>query len=300
MKQMNRKGMTSSLSPAHLLLAITVVVVWGFNFIMLKIGLDEIPPLTLCTIRFFCTSIPLVFFIKRPQVSWNLIILYGIFIFALQFALLFIGMNTGISVGLAALLLQLQVFFAILFDYLFRGQKINSIQLIGVLFAFTGIGMIAAHIGGECTFSAFLFIVGAALSWGIGNVLSVKFNNVNVFSLVVWGGLVALFPLFGLTLLIEGAHSFLQCAHHLTLTSLIAIAYITFASTHFGYGGWSWLLSRYPVATITPFALLAPIVAIISSAIFLDESLTFWKALAAFLVIMGVGINLVGPKIRRE
>ena len=88
----------------HVLLALVVVVVWGFNFVVIKVGLEEISPLLLGFGRFFLTSIPAIFFIKRPIAPFKMIAWYGLIMFALQFSLLFIGMyHWGDSrIGIAA------------------------------------------------------------------------------------------------------------------------------------------------------------------------------------------------------
>ena len=69
-----------------------------------------------------------------------------------------------------------------------------------------------------------------------------------------------------------------------------------YSATHFGYGAWSWLFSKHPIASIAPFALLSPIVAMLSSSFLLDESFESWKMTAAFLVILGLILNVFGQR----
>jgi len=73
-------------------------------------------------------------------------------------------------------------------------------------------------------------------------------------------------------------------------------AYV-YPTTLFGFAAWSWLLSKYPASMVAPFTLLVPIFGILSSAIFLGEPLQSWKLLAAALVISGLCINLVVPRL---
>lgn len=74
---------------SHLLLALLVVVVWGFNFLFVTFGLQEISPLLLCALRFLLASVPAIFFIKLPSASLRIVALYGLVMFALQFSFLF-------------------------------------------------------------------------------------------------------------------------------------------------------------------------------------------------------------------
>ncbi len=97
----------------HLLLALAVVAVWGSNFVVIKFGLTELPPLLLATLRFALSALPWLFFIRRPAVAWRYLVSYGVFI-GLMFGLLFLAMRADISPGLASLLMQSQVFMTML------------------------------------------------------------------------------------------------------------------------------------------------------------------------------------------
>lgn len=280
-------------------LAVAVAAVWGFNFIMVKIGLDEIPPLTFCALRFLFASVPAIFFIKKPNVSWKYIIAYGLLTFALQFSLLFIGMAIGVTPGVAALVVQLQVFFAIFFAYILAKQSISMWQILGAFISFSGIVVIAVNRGGNLPALGFMLIFLGAVSWGLGNVISTKFKDINMLGLVVWSSFIAFFPLLGASFLFEKPLVILLHPHVLTGHALLSLAYVTYISTHFGYGCWSWLLSKYSMASIAPFALLCPIIALFCSVLILDESFESWKIWATFLVIAGLCLNVFGHKLWR-
>ncbi len=282
---------------SHILLALLVVVVWGFNFVVIKAGLEEISPLLLGFARFFLTSIPAVFFIKKPAAPFKMVVWYGLVMFALQFSLLFIGMYAGITPGLASLLLQLQVFFTVLLAMLFFGEKIRLWQIVGALVSFAGIAFVAMNLGGSITLTGFLLVIGAAASWGAGNVISKKIGKVNIVSLVVWGSLIAWPPLLLISFIVEGADKVFYTFQHITWLSGGAVLYITYLSTLFGFGVWSWLLHHHPLGTVAPFTLLIPVFGILSSVLVLGEPLQSWKIFAALLVIFGLCINLLGPKM---
>ncbi|HEY2811082.1 MAG TPA: EamA family transporter [Rhabdochlamydiaceae bacterium] len=281
----------------HIICALLVVVIWGFNFVVIKIGLDEISPLLLGFARFFLTSITAIFFVKRPKAPFKMVIWYGLVMFALQFALLFMGMYAGVTPGLASLLLQLQMFFTVLLALLFFKEKLRLWQIIGALVSFAGIAIVAMHLSGNVTLLGFLLVIGSAASWGAGNVISKKIGKVNMVSLVIWGSLIAWPPLLAISLIVEGGDKIVHTFQHLTWLSGGAVLYITYLSTLLGFGIWSWLLHRYPLGTIAPFTLLVPVFGILSSALVLNEPLEIWKLGAAALVIIGLCINLVGPKM---
>ncbi len=281
----------------HLLLALVVVLVWGFNFVVIMVGLSGIPPIFLVFLRFFFTSLPAIFLIKKPEAPFYLVFLYGLILFALQFALLFWSMAQGLSPGLASILLQLQAFFTILLAVIFFKEKPNRWQILGGLISFLGIGLVGMNLGGDITLTGLLLVILAAFFWGSGNIFSKKMGKINMFSLVVWGSFVAWPPLLAASLIFEGTDQILYSLHHLDWLSVGAVAYIVCLATWFAFGSWNWLLQRYPLPIIAPFTLLVPIIGMISSALCLNEVIQTWKIVAACLVLGGLCINLLGPRL---
>lgn len=282
---------------SQLVLTLCVIMIWGCNFIFIKLGLREMSPFMLCAVRFFFASIPGVFFIRPPAVPFRLVLAYGLITFGLQFALLFMGMQEGVAPGLASLLLQVQIFFSVIFAVVFLGEKPSLWQVVGALIASMGIVVVALHIqSGAVTWLGFALVLAASAAWGLGNLVSKKLGQVNMMALVVWGSFVACPPLVLLAWLFDPPGSMTSSLMHLTSTSILSVAYIVCASTWFCYGVWNWLLSRYPVASIVPFTLLVPVFGMLSSALVFGETIESWKIEAAILIIFGLSVNFLGPR----
>lgn len=169
--------------------------------------------------------------------------------------------------------------------------------MIGALISFSGIVLIALHHDATCSLLALTLLLSGALVWGLGNVISIKLKSVNMLSLVIWSSFIAILPTFGVACLFEQPLQALSHFNQLHLLTLLSLAYIAFLSTHFGYGAWSWLFSKHPIASIAPFALLSPIVAMLSSSLLLDEPFESWKIAAAFLVFLGLILNVFGQRL---
>lgn len=116
-----------------ILLAILVVALWGFNFVVIKVGVAEIPPLLLTGLRYLFAAIPLIFFIRRPATSWSNIVGYGLSLGVLMFGLLFVGMKLGVNASMSSIIPQLQVFFTMGFAALLLGEKPKTWQIFGAL-----------------------------------------------------------------------------------------------------------------------------------------------------------------------
>jgi O-acetylserine/cysteine efflux transporter len=289
--------MPAALPLRHVLLALLTVTIWGSNFVAIKLALHDLPPLLLCTLRFVFVSLPLAFILPRPAITWRQLFLYGLTMFALQFSFMFLGMKLGVSAGLASVMLQLQVFVTLALSAVFLRERISAPQIAGTLIAFAGFAVVAAHSGGEVSLAGLGCVLLAACSWGYGNFMSRGLGKVNPLALVVWGGLVVPLPMGLASLAFEGPALIGHSLTHVGLPAMLALAFIVYASTHVGYSLWSWLLARHAASAITPFALLVPVVGMLSSTLFLGEPLPAWKLTAAGLVMTGLVVNLFGPRL---
>lgn len=226
-----------------------------------------------------------------------MLISYGMLTFAMQFALLFIGMHVGMPPGMASIIMQTQVFFSLFFAAIVFGEVPYLWQIIGALISFSGIGLVALHFDKNVSLLGFIFLLAASAAWGAGNLISKKYGSVNMIALVVWGCLIACIPMLFFSMIIEGPKAIIVSYHHLTWVGILSILYITYVSTWVGYGVWNWLLGRYPVSIVVPFTLLVPIVGVISAIIVVGEPFQFWKLIAGLLVMGGLGINLLGASL---
>ena len=281
---------------SHLLLILLVIVIWGLNFIFVKLGLQEISPLLLCAIRFFLASIPAIFFIKPPSAPFKIVAAYGLVMFGLQFGFVFMGMYAGMTPGMASLIMQVQVFFSMFFAVFFLGEQPAMGQIIGALVSFMGIGLVAMHFDNNVSLLGFILILAAAASWGLGNLITKKIKTTNMISVVVWGSFVACLPMFVLSLIFEGPQSMVASYNNVTWVGIGSLLYIVYVSTWIGYGVWSWLIGRYPVGMIVPFTLLIPVVGLLSSVLILGEPFQLWKLVSCLLVISGLCINILSTR----
>ena len=291
--------MTSTLPWRHLLLAVAVVAVWGTNFVVIKIALEQLPPLLLATLRFCLALVPAVFFLKRPAVPWRNLAAYGVLIGAGQFGLLFIAMNGHISPGLASLVIQTQVFFTIGMAMVSSGERVQRVQWVALLLAAAGLGTIAVHTDGSTTPLGLGIVLLAALCWAGGNMASRRAGRVDMLAYVVWASAFAIPPLLLLTLLVEGPARIAASLAQADATAWGAVLWQAVGNTLFGYAAWGWLLARHAAATITPMALLVPVFGMAASLWWLGEPLPPWKLAAAALVLGGLALNLLWPRPAR-
>lgn len=267
-----------------LLLALVVIVAWGVNFVVIKVGLHGVPPMLLGALRFTLAALPAVFFVPRPRIPLRMLVLYGATILLAQFVFLFTAMNVGMPAGVASLVLQAQAFFTLGFARVFLGERVRIWNLTGLAIAALGLVTIAAQSGGAMTLAGFALTICAAASWALGNIVTKRIGKVELVPLVVWGSLVPPLPFFALSLALEGPTRIEAALGALSGASIFAIVYLAFVATLVGYALWGRLLSRYPAAQVAPFSLVVPVVGIASSALLLGERMSGAEYLGALLV----------------
>jgi O-acetylserine/cysteine efflux transporter len=282
------------MSPKDLLLALVVIIVWGLNFVVIKIGLHDMPPMLLGALRFMLAAFPAILFVRRPQIPLRWLLLYGLTISLGQFAFLFYAMSVGMPAGLASLVLQSQAFFTLLFAALLLGERLRVANLFGLLVAAGGLLLIGLQGDRLMTMAGFFLTIGAASMWALGNIVTRRLGKVNLVGLVVWGSLVPPLPFLALSWLLEGPEAIEAALRGISLDSILVLIYLAFGATILGYGLWSRLLSRYPASQVAPFSLLVPVVGLTSSALLLDERLGPLQVLGALLVMLGLLINVCG------
>ncbi|SFW63942.1 O-acetylserine/cysteine efflux transporter [Pseudomonas sp. NFACC19-2] len=285
------------MTPKDLLLALLVIVVWGLNFVVIKVGLHGMPPMLMGALRFMLAAFPAILFVRRPQVPLRWMLAYGMTISVGQFAFLFYAMYVGMPAGLASLVLQSQAFFTLFFAALFLGERLRRSNLFGLLVAASGLVLIGLQGGQAMTLAGFALTIAAASMWALGNVVTRKLGKVNLVGLVVWGSLIPPLPFLALSLWLEGPELISQSLRTFSLDSLLVLAYLAFGATILGYGLWSRLLSRYPASQVAPFSLLVPVVGISSSALLLGERLGSLQMVGAALVMAGLLINVWGGRL---
>lgn len=286
---------------SHLLLALAVVVVWGTNFVVIRVGLAEWPPFLFAALRFALTALPWLLLVRRPAVPWRTLAGYGVVLGVGQFGLLFLAMKADISPGLASLVVQMQAFFTIALAMLLHGERPAWAQAPALALALAGLAWIGWHalhtVSGDGLSSAtplgLALVLAAGMAWAVANLLARSANGADPLAFIVWSGGFAVPPLLGLALLLDGPPAMLgEALVQASWAAWAAVLWQSLGNTLFGYSAWNWLLARHPAATVVPLSLLVPVAGMSASALWLGEAMPAWKLGAGALIVAGLGWNL--------
>ncbi|HSI50375.1 MAG TPA: EamA family transporter [Ideonella sp.] len=287
----------ASLRPADLALALLVIVVWGVNFAVIKVGVAGVPPFLLGAMRFALAAFPALLVFRPPKLPLRLYLAYGLTISVGQFAFLFTAIHLGMPSGLASLVLQSQAFFTMFFAAFWLKERWQANQLVGLLLAAGGLALIGSAHGASMPLVGFGLTVAAAVMWACGNIVTRSLNRYAPFNqtaFVVWASLVPPLPFLALSYLLEGPQAIGAALRNFSLPSFGAVAYLAWAATLFGYAVWTRLMGRYPANRVAPFSMLVPVVGLSTGWLVFGEALQPIHFAGGALLMLGLLVNLFG------
>ncbi len=286
--------------PVDLGLALLVVVAWGLNFVVIKVGVTHVPPLLLGALRFMLAAFPALLFVRRPKLPLSLYLAYGLTASVGQFAFLLTAVKLGMPTGLASLVLQSQAFFTLVLAAVCLKEHWAGHQLGGLVLAGGGLALIGSTHGSHMPLVGFGLTLAAALSWAASNVVTRVISArgpINQLGLVVWGSLVPPVPFLLLSYWLEGPAAMAEALAAFNWQAMAALVYLSLVATLFGYSIWTRLLTRYPANQVAPFSLLVPVVGVTTGWLVYGEAMLPSHFAGAALLMAGLATNLWGRQL---
>ncbi|GAA5173935.1 MULTISPECIES: DMT family transporter [Halomonadaceae] len=269
-----------------LALGLTVIVIWALNIIVIKLGVADMPPLLLMTLRFMLVAVLIVPFtrITRRQLPW--LLLLSVTFGGLHFPLLFLGLREA-EAGTGALLVQMGTPFATLLAAAFLKERLDARRSIGLALSFAGVAILA---GGPSLPDALptTLLLGSALFWAISNLLIKAAVHIAPLTLAGWIALFAIPQVALESWLFENDQ--LAALAAAGASGWGAVFYTAVMSSIVAYGLWYRLLQKHPVSRVVPLSLLMPVFAVILGVWLLDDSLGVNKLAGGTLVIAGLAV----------
>ncbi|CCG07024.1 DMT family transporter [Pararhodospirillum photometricum] len=284
------------MSPRDIGIALVVVLVWGLNFVVVKLGTQDLPPLLLVSLRFALAAALIVPFcpVRREHLP-GLALLSFTFGF-LHFGLLFLALGQ-VDAATAAIFVQLGVPLSTLAGVVFLGERLGLGRWLGLALAFGGVVVVAGepHLAGGLPTVLLLL---CAMGWAAANLVIKRLKGISPVATTGWLCLLALPQTLVLSVLVEGnPWPALQAAG---VAGWGAVVYTALGASLLAHSLWYVLLGRYPVSRVAPFSLLAPVLGVVGGIVLLGEPATVHKILGGVITLAGVAlIEVAGRRERR-
>lgn len=291
------------LSRGDLLRALGVVVIWGLNFVVMKVGLQDVGPMLLGALRFAMAALPFLLFVSFPKLPWRYVVGYGLAQGLGQFGFLFLGLKLGMTAGMASVVMQTQAFFTLLLAVPVLGERARGAQWLGLGVALAGLLLIATAHGegpGQMTLAGFVLTLSAAFMWAVSNLVARLANRVadyDPFPFIVWSSVFPIVPFLLLAVWMDGPQLVWQQLFGLNLKSFLVVLFLAWFATLLAYSLWTRLLKRHPAGRVTPFSLLVPVVGLWAAWVFFGELPLPQQWLGTCLVLFGLVVNQLGGAV---
>ncbi len=285
------------MSNRDLALGLFVMFIWGINFAVIKLGVSDVNPLVVTAMRFTLAAIPLVFFVKKPDVPWRYLVSYGVVFGLGVWGMASWSVTEGLTVGMAAVLLQVNVLFGLAIGAVLFKESITPIKLAGFVLALMGLVTALIATNGTATLSGVMLILTAALSWSVVSTIVKKSGTTQVFAFSLWGMLFAPVPLLGLAVSLHGPTVLTEAVEAWNWRVSFSVIFQAYPTTLFGYWVWNKLLVKYPMSTATPLTLLVPVFGFIGGYVVLEETMSLMQLFASMLILAGILVIVFAPKL---
>ena len=280
--------------------ALGVVVIWGLNFVVMKLGLQSLSPMLLGALRFIAASLPFLLFVRPPSLPWRYIAGYGLAQGLGQFGFLFLGLQLGMTAGMASVVMQTQAFFTLLLAVPLLHERARASQWLGLTVALGGLLLIASAHGegpGQMTLAGFVLTLSAAFMWAVSNLvarIASRVSDYEPFPFIVWSSVFPIVPFVLLALASDGPDTVLRQVAGMDAGAWFAVLYLALGATLLAYSLWTRLLKRHPAGRVTPFSLLVPVVGLWAAWVFYGEAPLALQWTGTGLVLMGLVVNQAG------
>lgn len=277
---------------------LVLCVIWGSTWLFIKLGLEDLPPLTFAGIR-FVISCAIIFSIirirglqlPRARADWILLAVTGILSFGLNYGLVFWG-EQHISSGLAALLQATLPAFGLVFAHFhLPGERLSWTRIGGVVLGVCGVAVVFSNqlaVAGRQALAGCIALILSAAFAAYSNVLVKRYGKkLNPAIMAAGQMFFGLLLLFAVGIPLEGN----PFRFHWTRMAVIALLYLAVVGSVIAFLLYYWLVQNMDVTKSMLIALVTPVVAVILGMMVLNEEFG-WRTLAGGAMIM-LGIALI-------
>lgn len=268
-------------------LAIIMICIWGSNYAVAKIGLEDVPPFLIMALRFFVTALVLLPFAARSFAQMGPIFTYSIIVGLVHFG----GIFGALAVSDAATVIivsQINVPISILIAALFLGERFQLRHGIGIVIAIFGVCLYAWDPSMQTTIEGLIYCLVGAAAWSIGLIWMKARLTMQPIAINFWMAVFSV-PLLVCASVLVGEKPWMVL-DMMTPTATASIVYQAVGVVAIGYGIWNYLIRTYDVKSIAPLTLMVPFSGLFFAWLLLDENLSRQELTGGAMTILGVMI----------
>ena len=287
------------LGSRDLTLALVVCLAWAGSFLFAAFALRELPPLLFATLRLALLVVVVSPWIRPPAPGqWRALLALGVFNGALNFGLSMASLKLSAGLSAPVIAQQCYVPMAALLAWAILGERFGWRTGAGIALSFAGVLVLGFDPTVLQAPLALLLMLGSAFTIALGTIAMRRLHGVGALSAQGWTALIGVLPLLFASLAFEP-----DGAAALRAASAVAwggVAYSALVSSLFGYGLYYVLVQRHPVAQVTPYMLLSPVMAVLLGIVFWGDRPGPALWIGGAMVLGGVLVVALRASLRRR
>jgi O-acetylserine/cysteine efflux transporter len=282
---------SGSIGGRDLAFLILINLIWGLNLIASKIGVGQFPPIFFTSLRFGSVALLVIPFLRWHRGQMKNLLAAAFFTGPGAFALLFVGVHKVDDASMVAIASQMGVPFSTLLSVWLLGETIRWRRRLGIVLAFAGIAIIGFDPRAFQYWEGLMLVVFSCLVSSMGLIYLKGLKDVRPLEMQAWIAVVGGPVLFLVSLGIESCQW--QAVTHADWNGWGALAFTTLLSSLVAHTGWYYLVSRYPVTSLSPITLLSPLFGVVFGVTLLHDHLTVRMLIGGAITLVGVLIVLM-------
>jgi O-acetylserine/cysteine efflux transporter len=284
----------ASIAPRHLVLLVLMNLVWGLNLIASKIGVAQFPPILFTALRFGSLALFLLPLLKIHRGQMSNLLLAAMLTGPAAFSLLFLGVKHAEDAATVAIASQMSVPISTLLSIWLLGETIRWRRTLGIALAFGGMVIISFDPRVFAYWEGLALVVMSTFFASLGLIFVKRLHNIKALELQAWIAVAGGSTLMLLSLLFEQDQ--MEAVRAADWKAWTALAFTTLMSSLLAHTAWYYLVSKYPVTSLSPITLLSPLFGIFFGVTLLHDQLTARMLLGGAVTLIGVFIVVMREK----
>lgn len=270
---------------------IGINLIWGLNLIASKIGVGQFPPIFFTALRFGSVALLLVPWLRMHPGQMRYLFAAAALTGPAAFALLFVGVYLVKDASMVAIASQMGVPMSTLLSVWLLGETIRWKRRLGIALAFAGIAIIGFDPRAFDYWEGMMLVVASCFLGSLGLIFVKRLKGIRALELQAWIAIVGGPVLLLLSLGIESGQW--NAVVNADFSGWTALLFTTVMSSLIAHTGWYYLVSRYPVTSLSPLTLLSPLFGVIFGVTLLNDQLTPKMLIGGAVTLAGVFIVLI-------
>lgn len=285
---------STPISGRHLTLLVFMNLVWGLNLIASKIGVAQLPPIFFTALRFGSLALFLLPLLKIHRGQMLNLLWAAMLTGPAAFSLLFLGLAKAEDAATVAIASQMGVPISTLLSVWLLGETVRWRRTLGIALAFAGMVVISFDPRVFAYWEGLALVIASTFFGSLGLIFVKRLRNIKALELQSWIALAGGSILMLFSFLLEQGQW--EAVHAADWRAWSALAFTTLLSSLVAHTAWYYLVSKYPVTSLSPITLLSPLFGIFFGVTLLNDHLTPRMLVGGLITLCGVFIVVIREK----